>query len=361
MVRHNPFNQQTDDRAFPPAGFEWLRGYTGHEHLDSFGLINMNARLYDPKLGRMLSVDNYVSAPGTALGYNRYAYAMNNPVVYTDPSGNFIQFFLDLQYRIQKLISPVAFKLNLDFGTHGKGIGVEGSVGIPQLSLASYRYEADASYYLNRVGGYGAGWQVRDGGEWSSLGLVRYGGMRYRDYNGDGLQADQVVHTLSYGIPFLEASYSNDTKNSFPWADYVPLIPKLRDGNVYDQSDGLRTASGYIRAGIFEFGFFLHTRESSYLGYDADGNWSQLGGSMGRKGLSKGIIYFGIGGLKMGWDQESIRHFIQNRVAHDGNWNPFKWMGILNGSTPNQNNGNYWPWVPLENRGNRFVFQFGGF
>ena len=25
------------------------RGYTGHEHLQSVGLINMNGRLYDPK------------------------------------------------------------------------------------------------------------------------------------------------------------------------------------------------------------------------------------------------------------------------------------------------------------------------
>lgn len=33
------------------------RGYTGHEHLTQFGLINMNARLYDPALGRFLSPD----------------------------------------------------------------------------------------------------------------------------------------------------------------------------------------------------------------------------------------------------------------------------------------------------------------
>ena len=39
------------------------RGYTGHEHLPWFGLINMNARLYDPALGRFLSPDPYVQAP----------------------------------------------------------------------------------------------------------------------------------------------------------------------------------------------------------------------------------------------------------------------------------------------------------
>ncbi|MBT3206888.1 MAG: RHS repeat-associated core domain-containing protein [Bacteroidetes bacterium] len=65
------------------------RGYTGHEHLSDFGLINMNGRLYDPVLGRMLSPDNYVQMPGNSQNYNRYSYCMNNPLIYTDPSGEF--------------------------------------------------------------------------------------------------------------------------------------------------------------------------------------------------------------------------------------------------------------------------------
>ncbi|MEN9609430.1 MAG: hypothetical protein RLZZ628_244 [Bacteroidota bacterium] len=73
-----------------PTNPTWLyRGYTGHEHLPEFYLINMNARLYDPVLGRMLSPDNYVSVGGSQ-GLNRYTYANNNPLKYTDPSGNFI-------------------------------------------------------------------------------------------------------------------------------------------------------------------------------------------------------------------------------------------------------------------------------
>jgi RHS repeat-associated protein len=63
------------------------RGFTGHEHLPEFGLINMNARLYDPLLGRFLSTDPYVVNPDYAQDYNRYMYARNNPLVYTDPSG----------------------------------------------------------------------------------------------------------------------------------------------------------------------------------------------------------------------------------------------------------------------------------
>ncbi|MBN2779361.1 MAG: hypothetical protein JXR36_17150, partial [Bacteroidales bacterium] len=66
------------------------RGYTGHQHLDEFGLINMNARLYDPVLGRMLSPDNYIATAFSTQSLNRYTYANNNPLKYTDPSGDII-------------------------------------------------------------------------------------------------------------------------------------------------------------------------------------------------------------------------------------------------------------------------------
>lgn len=65
------------------------RGYTLHEHLDGFGLINMNGRVYDPLLGMFLSPDPYVQAPGNWLNYNRYGYCYGNPLSYTDPDGEF--------------------------------------------------------------------------------------------------------------------------------------------------------------------------------------------------------------------------------------------------------------------------------
>lgn len=65
------------------------RGYTGHEHLTEFGLINMNARLYDPMLGRFISPDPYVQASLFSQGYNRYSYCLNNPLSHTDLSGKF--------------------------------------------------------------------------------------------------------------------------------------------------------------------------------------------------------------------------------------------------------------------------------
>jgi len=65
------------------------RGFTGHEHLDNLDLIHMNGRVYDPLLGRFLSADPFVQAPGNTQSHNRYSYVMNNPLTLTDPSGYF--------------------------------------------------------------------------------------------------------------------------------------------------------------------------------------------------------------------------------------------------------------------------------
>lgn len=63
------------------------RGYTDHEHLDEFSLIHMNGRVYDPVIGRFLSPDPFVQAPGFSQSFNRYSYALNNPMSAIDPSG----------------------------------------------------------------------------------------------------------------------------------------------------------------------------------------------------------------------------------------------------------------------------------
>ncbi len=72
-----------------PADYITSRGYTGHEHIDAFDLINMNGRAYDPVVGAFLSPDPYVQAPDMPQNLNRYAYCLNNPLKYSDPSGEF--------------------------------------------------------------------------------------------------------------------------------------------------------------------------------------------------------------------------------------------------------------------------------
>jgi RHS repeat-associated protein len=75
------------DSAGTLKGVNTVKGYTGHEHLDSLGLIHMNGRVYDPVIARFMSADPYIQAPMNSQSYNRYSYVMNNPLSYSDPSG----------------------------------------------------------------------------------------------------------------------------------------------------------------------------------------------------------------------------------------------------------------------------------
>ncbi len=62
----------------------------------------MNARLYDPLLGRFLSPDPYVQAPDFTQNFNRYSYALNNPLKYTDTDG---EFLIPLLFGIGNLVA----------------------------------------------------------------------------------------------------------------------------------------------------------------------------------------------------------------------------------------------------------------
>ena len=69
------------------TSFTFDRGFTGHEHYDCIRVINANARLYDPVIGRFFSPDPFVQAPDFTQSFNRYSYCLNNPVMYSDPTG----------------------------------------------------------------------------------------------------------------------------------------------------------------------------------------------------------------------------------------------------------------------------------
>lgn len=49
-------------------------GFTGHEHMDKFDMVNMDGRMYDPALGRFISPDPFVQAPDYTQSLNRYTY-----------------------------------------------------------------------------------------------------------------------------------------------------------------------------------------------------------------------------------------------------------------------------------------------
>jgi RHS repeat-associated protein len=62
-------------------------GFTDQESDPETGLYNYDARLYDPSLGVFVSADTMVPYPFNSQSFNRYSYCLNNPLIYTDPTG----------------------------------------------------------------------------------------------------------------------------------------------------------------------------------------------------------------------------------------------------------------------------------
>lgn len=86
---YDPFGQRVDAAGKPLDNSRRdgpRSGYTGHEHDDEYGLINMKGRIYDPEARRFLTPDP-IQIPLSSQTHNRYSYVRNNPATLTDPTG----------------------------------------------------------------------------------------------------------------------------------------------------------------------------------------------------------------------------------------------------------------------------------
>jgi RHS repeat-associated protein len=73
--------------------------YTDQEFDSENGLYNYNARLYDPFIGRFITPDTIVPEPYNPQSLNRYSYCLNNPLIYTDPSGH-----EETEYELEEIV-----------------------------------------------------------------------------------------------------------------------------------------------------------------------------------------------------------------------------------------------------------------
>jgi len=204
--------------------------------LDAFGLINMNGRLYDPVLGRMLSPDNYVSSAGSTQAFNRYSYALNNPLIITDPSGDNPALIAMIAYSA--IVGGLSSAQNGDGFLQGFGVG---------LATGALSY------------GVGA-----------ALGPVVGGGTRL------ALMANAGIHTaIASGITYGAGALINNT--AFNWKGY-----------------GLNIATSMAFAGLS-----YQKPSTQYINYsredlEAAGLQTDLGSEYGMsgRGPKKGRYYF---------------------------------------------------------------------
>jgi RHS repeat-associated protein len=104
-------------------------GYTGHQDDLATGLTYMQARYYDPVIGRFLSNDPVGFTPKNPMSFGRYTYANDNPYKFVDPDGEFANFAI-------KFIADVAINVAVNYVTTGEA-NLGGALTESVLSLAN--------------------------------------------------------------------------------------------------------------------------------------------------------------------------------------------------------------------------------
>ena len=71
--------------------------YRGYYQDVETGFYYLESRYYDPAIGRFINADNFASTGTGFLGFNMFAYCLNNPLVYLDPSGKVVVSWEDVE------------------------------------------------------------------------------------------------------------------------------------------------------------------------------------------------------------------------------------------------------------------------
>ena len=330
------------------------RGFTGHEHYPYFKIINMNGRLYDPVIARFFSPDKYVANSTFTQDFNRYSYARNCPLMYTDPSGHKLKWWgwlliglgadaltggaisgaiittgitaapltSEATYELQKFISPVAVKFSFGFGSVNH-IGIDASFGLMKGFglLPSYRWHGGASHYggNNVYGGY-KGTETRTGAEFS-IGTFSISGTKFK-----AGEFSQTLNKITYGGPFTNVSYEND---------YMFGMGAMLGRYNADGGDRWRTAAVGMNFGPFNINLNMFTGDPGLDGDYRQENVEMINGHLTYTGgtankYRAGVLSIGFGPIRIGRNSEQIRLIFQNKLAHDIlNGGKAKWFEVL--------------------------------
>jgi RHS repeat-associated protein len=86
------------------------RRFTGQREESNLGsLYDYGARMFSPVVGRFISADISVRKPQNPQNLNRYAYVLNNPLRYSDPTGLFTQEEIEKYYHVKTWDEVLAF------------------------------------------------------------------------------------------------------------------------------------------------------------------------------------------------------------------------------------------------------------
>jgi RHS repeat-associated protein len=147
--------------------------FDGQRLDEATGLYYMGSRHYDPVMGRFLSPDSQVPDPENPKALNRYAFALDNPVRYVDPSGHgFWDIVLGVVVAVVVIVviiavavlaPAVAFAVILGAVIGAAiGVGVMAYVAIKKFGLGV----GDADFWKLVLAGFSGGALIGAGAGW---------------------------------------------------------------------------------------------------------------------------------------------------------------------------------------------------
>lgn len=228
---------------------------SGNPIIRQIKVQTMNGRVYDPLTASFLSPDNYVQMPDYTPGFNRYSYCLNNPLIYTDPSGEFIFTALLAPIGLAPLgviIDGACWSAAIDAGIQGVrietgqqeqfnwaelgGAAVGGAVfagmGLiaPSFSVTSTSFMTNLPKYAGK-----AGWAALTGA--ASTGAGMFASDMFDngqlDYSGEEyLKAMGTAGLISGGLSFASSMYDYGTWDRLSTADKMAKIQNKFGSNV---------------------------------------------------------------------------------------------------------------------------------
>ncbi len=230
----------------------------------------MNGRVYYPQLARFLSPDPQLQAPGNALNYNRYTYCMNNPMMYTDPSGEIILTIAAAIFCPPLLPVAIAADISgmMNAYQHKDQISDGFSQGVGNGIWKSFAYygvgagEAAATYYGGPVGGLAASYISP-----ALNGLIDDGQISSDEYNLGQITTNAIVGmgVSSLGVgDFMGDKASSIFSNTLAKELTSNIISSNVDGLLHSGLQGMWT-EGNLN------GFSDYFSKGGYIGATASG------------------------------------------------------------------------------------------
>ena len=188
--------------------------YRSYYYDTETGFYYLNARYYDPQIKRFISPDTFdnLGANGDLNSYNLYAYCSNNPVMYVDPTGEFIWFLAAVvALVVVDTIVETAILMNSEEYKAENVIDESGNVEIPnsayfnnpiaQCIYSDYLYdnvknENGENFFTGDVYDIVGEWQMQNAAFWAPISLASQGNI------GIGIVGAKLTHESSISVSF---------------------------------------------------------------------------------------------------------------------------------------------------------------